>query len=228
MFLAAFIMGIAGSLHCAGMCSPLAFAVFNLKSPAITNRLLYNLGRISMYGVLGAITAAIGYILPLSKFQNLLSVILGLGLIIMAVVGMTGIRIPLLSNVLIRFSGFLKTTFSKYISYKSSGAILLLGALNGLLPCGLTFLALSFCIALTTPVQGFVCMFVFGLGTLPVMLGIVSIMDIVKNKMKWNIHRVTTALMMLSGILLILRIFFIHLPDGHAHDLDLVDIVICR
>lgn len=181
-----------------------------------------------MYGVLGAITATIGYIFPLSKFQNLLSIILGLGLIIMAVMGMTRIKIRFLSRVVMRFSGILKSKFSKYISYKKPGAMLLLGVLNGLLPCGLTFLSLSFCIVLTTPIQGFAYMFVFGLGTLPVMLGIVSIMDIVKNKMKWNVGRVTTTLMIFAGVLLIVRIFLVHLTEGHSHELDLVDIVICR
>ena len=228
MFLAAFIMGIAGSLHCAGMCSPLAFAVVNLRSPAIANRVLYNFGRISMYGVLGAFTATIGYIFPLENVQNLLSVSLGSVLILMGAVGMTGIKIPVLSNMFIRFSGILKTTFSKYIRDKSWGAILLLGGLNGLLPCGLTFLALSFCMTLSTPVEGFAYMFIFGVGTLPVMLGLVSILDILKNKMHWNIHRVTTGLLIVAGIFLIARIFLIHLPDGHSHEFDFVDIVICR
>jgi uncharacterized protein len=228
MFLTALIMGLAGSLHCAGMCSPLAFAVINLKSPALKNRILYNAGRITTYGISGAIVAAIGYVLPLSKYQNLLSVILGSSLIIMALVGITGTRIPVITNALIRFTGILKSYFSKYINHKSPGAMLLLGSLNGLLPCGLTFLALSFCITLTNPLEGFIYMFVFGVGTLPVMLGLVSILDIVKNKMNWNISKVTTGLIMLSGILLIARVFIMHIPDGNAHELNLVDIVICR
>lgn len=221
-------MGIAGSLHCAGMCSPLAFAVSNMRSPAMANRILYNIGRITVYGILGVITASIGYILPLSKFQNLLSVVFGFVLIVMAIIGITGIRIPFVSSALIKFSGMLKTAFSKYLGNKSLGATLFLGALNGLLPCGLTFLALSFCITLTTPLEGFAYMLVFGLGTLPVMLGLVSVMDIIKNKMNWNISKVTLGLMMLSGALLIARVFLVHIPDGHAHELDLVDIVICR
>lgn len=221
-------MGMAGSLHCAGMCSPLAFAVTNLRSPAMTNRILYNLGRITMYGVLGAITGAIGYFSPFSKYQNILSIILGSVLIIMAIIGITGTRVPIITNLLVRLTGILKASFSKYIGHKRTGTLLLLGALNGLLPCGLTFLALSFCITLTVPLEGFIYMFVFGAGTLPVMLGLVSIADIVRNKMHWQINKVTTGLMILSGILLIARVFLVHLPDGHAHEMNLVDIVICR
>jgi sulfite exporter TauE/SafE len=228
MLLTALIMGIAGSLHCAGMCSPLAFAVTNLRSPAIKNRILYNAARITTYGILGTIAATIGYVLPLSKYQNLLSIILGSSLIIMALIGITGTRIPVITNALIRFTGILKSYFSKYISHKGPGAMLLLGSLNGLLPCGLTFLALSLCITLTNPLEGFIYMFVFGVGTLPVMLGLVSILDIIKNRMNWNISKVTVGLMMLSGILLIARVFIMLLPDGNTHELDLVDIVICR
>jgi sulfite exporter TauE/SafE len=190
--------------------------------------MLYNLGRISMYGILGAVTAVLGYALPLSAYQNLFSVILGSSLILMALLGVTGTRIPVVTNALVRFTGLLRAAFSKYIGRKGAGTMLFLGALNGLLPCGLTFLALSFCITLTTPTEGFAYMFTFGVGTLPVMLGLVSIADIMKNKIHWDINRVTTGLMMLSGILLIARVFLIHLPDGHAHEFNLVDIVICR
>lgn len=228
MLLTAFLMGIAGSLHCAGMCSPLAFAVTNFNSPAMTNRLLYNFGRIATYGVLGAITAAIGNIIPFSKYQDLLSVMLGSALIVMAVVGVTGARIPLITNAVVRLTSTLKMMFSKIIPHKGKGALLFLGALNGLLPCGLTLLALTFCITLNAPFEGFVYMLAFGSGTLPVMLGLVSIADMVRNKLHWDIHKVTTGLMIISGLLLIARVFLVHLPDGHTHDIDFIEIVICR
>jgi sulfite exporter TauE/SafE len=228
MILTALIMGIAGSLHCAGMCSPLAMTVTSMKSPGFANRILYNLGRIIMYGILGLIVGTIGYMLPISEFQNLLSIVLGILLIVLALVGITGIRIPYISQGLTAFILFLKKAFSVFLSRKGSAAMLVLGSLNGLLPCGLTFLALSFCISLSTPLEGFLYMFVFGMGTLPVMLGIVSVASFIRNKTNWNTKTVATGLMMLSGMLLIARVFMVHLPDGHSHELDLVDIVICR
>ena len=221
-------MGVAGSLHCAGMCSPLVMTVTNRRSSGISNRLLYNLGRITTYGVLGAIVATIGYVLPLSGFQNLLSLTLGLTLIALALVGTTGVRIPVLTAALARLMGVLKKAFSKILYQKNPGSLLLLGSLNGLLPCGLTLLALSFCITLQTPAEGFVYMFIFGIGTLPIMLGFVSVIGFVKTRLNWNIKAVTTGLMVLSGVLLIARVFLIHHPEGHTHELDLVDIVICR
>jgi sulfite exporter TauE/SafE len=226
MFLAAFIMGLAGSLHCAGMCSPLAMTVTSMTRSVFVNRILYNVGRVATYGLLGAIAAAAGYMIPLGKFQNALSISFGMMFIVMAAVGVTGIRIPFITNSLTRFTGFVKNVFSKFIHRKHYGTQLLLGAVNGLLPCGLTFLALSFCITLPSPIDGIIYMLWFGAGTLPVMLGLISIVDLIKNKLHWNMKHVTTGLMVLSGILLIARVFLLH-PSAHRVH-DVVEITTCR
>lgn len=228
MFLSALIMGFAGSLHCAGMCSPLAMTVTNMSRSVLSNRIFYNLGRITTYGLLGATVATIGYIIPISAFQNVLSFILGITLIVLAVIGITGVRIPLVTNALAKFTVLLKNGFGKFIHRKNYAALLMLGALNGFLPCGLTFLALSFCITLSAPAQGFTYMFLFGVGTLPVMLGLVSIVGLIKNKLQWNVKHLTAGLMILSGVLLIVRVFLLHGHAVHDHATDLVDIVICR
>ncbi len=227
MWLTAVVMGLAGSLHCAGMCSPLAITVTSMKGPAISNRIVYNLGRITMYGLMGAVVAVSGFILPLSKYQNLLSVLLGLVLIVMAAAGITGVRIPFFTSVLTRFTSTLKIQFAKFLQQKNSLSLLVLGALNGVLPCGLTFLALTFCLTLATPAEGFAYMFLFGIGTLPVMLGFVSIGGFITRKLHWNIKNITTGLMIISGILLIARVFLVHSPEGHETH-DLVDVIICR
>jgi uncharacterized protein len=227
MLVTAFIMGLAGSLHCAGMCSPLAVAITNTNTGALKNRILYNFGRMSMYGILGGIVAAIGYVLPIKDFQNVLSIVLGMTLIVMATTGITGIAIPFVTKTVINFSATLKTIFSRFIQHKTPGALLLLGALNGLLPCGLTVIALSFCLTFTTPVAGFAFMFTFGIGTLPVMLGLVSVFGMITNRSHWNVKRITTGLLAISGVILIARVFLIHVHEVHQHA-DVVDIIICR
>jgi uncharacterized protein len=228
MLLTALIMGVAGSLHCAGMCSPLAMAIASKSPGAMTNRILYNLGRISMYGLLGAIVATIGYIFPFGKFQNALSLTLGVSLLMMAALGTTAVRIPFFTEPVIKFTVALRKMFGTFIQSKTRGTLVLLGALNGLLPCGLTFLALSFCLTLSTPLEGFAYMFTFGIGTLPVMLGLVSVVGLITNRLKWNIKGVTTGLMVISGLLLIARVFVVYLPEGYEGHAHFVDIVICR
>ncbi|HEY0656519.1 MAG TPA: sulfite exporter TauE/SafE family protein [Chryseosolibacter sp.] len=227
MLAAALIMGFAGSLHCAGMCSPLALAVTNMKSKAFANRILYNAGRISMYGLLGALFASIGYIFPINNFQTALSLGLGLVMIVLAVLGMTDVKVPFVAATMARVTAALKNVFSRFLTKKNPAAMIVLGSINGLLPCGLTFLALSFCVTLHSPLSGFAYMFTFGLGTLPVMLGLISILNVVTMKLKWDVKTVTTGLMALSGILLIARVFLVHAPEAHGHS-PIVDIVICR
>jgi sulfite exporter TauE/SafE len=146
----------------------------------------------------------------------------------MAAMGTTGVRIPYFTSVVIKFTNLLKTVFARTLHRKNTASLLLLGSLNGFLPCGLTFLALSFCVTLPTPIEGFAFMFTFGIGTLPIMLGLVSIVALIKNKMNWNVKHLTTGLMLLSGIILIARVFVVHELGGPEHDLNAVDIVICR
>ncbi len=74
MLITALIMGFAGSLHCAGMCSPLVMAMTSMKRGALINKLIYNSGRILTYGFFGALVSSVGAILPLSKYQNLFSI----------------------------------------------------------------------------------------------------------------------------------------------------------
>jgi sulfite exporter TauE/SafE len=72
----AIVLGLAGSLHCAGMCSPLAMAV-TAKKPFVINKVVYNSGRILIYGLLGALAAAFGSLFSLTAYQSVLSFLMG-------------------------------------------------------------------------------------------------------------------------------------------------------
>lgn len=226
MWAAAFILGLAGSLHCAGMCSPLVMTVTRFTPHAMVNRVLYNLGRISMYGLMGAVVSLIGMALPISKYQNIISIVLGIFLLMIGVIGITSVRIPLFANVINRFTGFIKNKFTPLINKKKYGSMMLMGALNGLLPCGLTYIALALCVAMPNPVDGFLSMFIFGIGTLPVMLGLVSVLSLFAKRLP--LANVSRGLLIVSGLLLVLRVFLFHSTEGHEAHRSLVEIVICR
>ncbi len=225
----ALIIGFVGSLHCLGMCSPLAMAVTNMSPSIFINRLLYNLGRILMYGLLGAVVALVGTIsLPLIKFQNLLSILLGISLLIIGLTGLSAIRIPFVTKALGAFSIFLKRVFATFLQRKGYGATFFLGSINGILPCGLSFLALTYCITLTGPVDGFLFMLLFGAGTLPVMLGFTTVFHWIGKTFRVNMSSLTAATLVVSGILLVARVFIIHLPHANSIQEGVVDIVLCR
>jgi sulfite exporter TauE/SafE len=230
MIITALVMGFAGSLHCVGMCSPLAMTVSNLNPAATLNRFIYNLGRILTYGLLGALVGGAGWALPLSDFQNILSLVLGIGLLVFAVMGITNLHIPVLTTAIQKLTGLLKSAFGKFLQQKNYISIFILGTLNGLLPCGLTFLALTYCLTLGSISNGFYFMLLFGIGTLPVMLGLTAIFQYLVKRFNLSFRKVTTTVLFLSGCLLIARVFIAHNHDAHRVDIEhtTTEITICR
>ena len=227
MLVTALVMGFAGSLHCIGMCSPLAMAVTTMNQRILLNKLLYNTGRILTYGIFGAMVSSLNILLPLSDFQNLISLVLGIILLVIGITGISRVKVPIVSAGLGRLSIFLKIQFAKFYKRNGYWSTLILGILNGLLPCGLTFIALTYCITLNGPLEGFVFMFLFGAGTLPAMFGLPSFLHILMIKLNWKLNQVTTILMIASGCLLVARVFFI--AYTHADSMqDGIDIVLCR
>ncbi len=214
MLLTAFFLGLAGSLHCVGMCSPLIMAVTSQK-PIIARKLLYNTGRIFTYGVLGSSAATVGMFIQLTAYQQILSFLIGGILLLIGIGGISGVKIPFVSTYIIHFTSWLKRKFGSVLQRKNSWSSVILGMLNGLLPCGLTYLALAYCLSFSTWWEGFVFMFFFGLGTWPVMLGVTSLLGLSPIFFKHHIGRATTILFVLSGCLLIGRAIFTH---DHAND----------
>ena len=221
MLTTALILGFAGSLHCAGMCSPLAFAV--TSKSGFLNKILYNLGRILMYCILGAIVSSIGVVLP-AYVQYAISITLGVSLLFIALTG-SNFKIPGLTP-LIRFTSFIKDQFSKFLQQKRYGSVFAMGLLNGILPCGLTFLALTACITLNGPLGGFIFMAAFGVGTLPVMLGLVSVIPFFAKHFKFNVAKLSVAMQLAAGCLLIVRILLVD-PSAHLPAIGVDQITIC-
>lgn len=226
MLVTALIMGFAGSIHCMGMCSPLAIAVTHMTPGIFLNKLIYNLGRILMYSLFGAVVSLAGKVLPISGYQNLISLTLGVILLMVGVSGLS-IKLPLVAHGLQQLSMFLKKQFAHFLQQKNYRSVFILGLFNGMLPCGLTFLALTFCLALTGPLEGFIFMMLFGMGTLPAMFGLPILWSAALKKLKWNLNKVTTVLLIASGGLLIARVFLV--AASHAHSVsEGIDIVLCR
>lgn len=228
MWLTALMIGFAGSLHCLGMCSPLVLAVTSMKPSALLNRTVYNAGRIATYASMGAVVAGIGMALPLHRFQNIISIVLGVILLLIGSGGLKGVTIPGITSLMQRVAQRLKKIFADCLKKKNRGAIFLMGTLNGLLPCGLTFLALSWCLTLRGPLDGFNFMLLFGAGTLPVMLGFAGALPLLIKRFHWSVPRLTTSMLILSGCILIARVFIVHIPHTAAEEGTLLDVILCQ
>ncbi len=228
MWYTALLIGLTGSLHCAGMCSPLLMAVTNLTPAVALNRVLYNGGRILTYGLLGAAASSAGSFFPVARYQNILSITFGIILILAAILRIDRFNIPVLMKGASMITAWVKSKFAFFLARKSSPAIFLMGMLNGFLPCGMTLLALGYCMMLNGPVDGFNFMLLFGAGTLPVMLGLAPVILLGIKKFNLSIQTATTSLMILAGVILIARIFIHAGIEASHHNGEMIDIVLCR
>ena len=214
---AAFVLGIGGSIHCIGMCTPLVVAVTSTRSgTAWRKKLVYNIGRIFTYAVLGGLVGWLGNALNWTEYQDLISILLGLLLILVAVAGTGYFQIPMISSAVNQLTLALKKQFSRFLSFGGMVAMFLTGTINGLLPCGLTYLALTSCLAVASPLEGTLYMMIFGAGTLGVMFGLSGVVTSIIQRTRFNVQAITTALLLVAGVLLITRAALNH-AEHTAH-----------
>jgi uncharacterized protein len=202
-----FLIGLAGSLHCIGMCGPLSSVVTNGGRKPLLKKLYYNTGRIVTYGLLGAIISFMGGITALFGIQSWASWIVGISMLL---IGLTGFRIPtpgFIARPLAALSGILKARVAVLLNMKSSYGVIAMGMINGLLPCGMTWVALAYCVTLQWPLDGFISMTMFGLGTVPAMIGFPTLVSQLTTRFHVSFRSVQTMLLIVSGCLLIARTF---------------------
>jgi len=223
----AFIMGLAGSLHCIGMCGPLALSLpvsHNNNLSRVSGGLIYNSGRILSYTSMGLIFGSLGNLIIATKWQSSLSI--GLGIIILLYL--------LFPKKYFHFSTattlgkafmLLRQQLGKLFQSKKFSSLLFIGMLNGFLPCGLVYLALTSSIISASPTNGGMFMLFFGLGTFPMMFATVLMGNYLNLSLRQKIHKAVPALLFLMAVLLILRGMNLGIPfispelgAGHHHE----------
>jgi sulfite exporter TauE/SafE len=204
------MLGLAGSLHCAAMCGALALLVpvtGATASQRVFSRLTYNVGRLLTYAVLGAFFGLFGKAFAIAGLQRWLSIVVG-ALIIFGFVVSTR---PVIAGPLTQVVSWLKTKFGTLLRKRTLASIAGLGLLNGLLPCGLVYVACAGS-ATTGNVFGAVkYMIAFGLGTLPMLLAI-GIGGTSMNLSSVRLNRVVPTVAVIAGMLLILRGLALGIP----------------
>lgn len=208
LLISALSIGFLGSFHCIGMCGALALSlpIQHLEGAKKTiGIILYNLGRVCTYALLGLLFGALGSSFEFFGWQQILSIVAGIVLLLMAILQFSGQRKqtplwlekywnkPIISKIAPLFqSKKLINTFN-------------IGLLNGLLPCGLVYIAIAGALATSHLFSGMLFMAFFGLGTLPAMMAI----GITGNKIGYNfrnfIKKSTPYIIAVMGVLLVLR-----------------------
>ena len=208
MIYAALLLGLAGSLHCLGMCGPLALALpgGNRRwGTLFLSRMLYNAGRIFTYTIIGLVMGALGHFVMFAGFQQVLSLVIGACL--------------LLALLFYRHAGFLQHLVggvqkhvARLLQIQHPGVLLPIGFLNGLLPCGLVYAAAAASVVQGGVLAGGMFMFVFGLGTLPMMLAVSLAPRIFgMHRLPWAQKALPVALLV-TGSLLLLRGMGLDIP----------------
>lgn len=213
MLFTAFTFGLLGSLHCIGMCGPLALALpFGQERGRVGRLLLYNAGRITTYATLGALMGFLGKGVFLVGLQSWLTLILGA---LLVAIGLFSVQVelkiwssPLLSSFYVR----LKSAFARLVNKTGLSAIFSLGMLNGLLPCGLVYLALAGALTTASWQSGVFYMMAFGLGTLPLLLAVTLLGQMSGLKIQKYLRKAYPVVLTLMGGFLIWRALQFQLP----------------
>lgn len=206
-----FLTGLLGSLgHCLGMCGPLVLMVGSQFAEvswytALPRYLLYHAARITVYAILGAILGFLGSILGLdggfSLIGSAVSFIIGIGIILFGL-GYLG-WLPLG-----RFEGtgaWVSRKMKQAMKKGGFSGLISLGALNGLLPCGLVSSALLASIAAGSPFKSALSMAAFGAGTIPVLVVLGLGGGFISGHVRKVMSRIAGVLIILVGVQLILR-----------------------
>lgn len=199
--------GLVGSLHCVGMCGPIALALpvggFSLLK-ATWARLLYNLGRISTYSVLGYLVGYFGEQIFAAGFQQQLSIGLGVFLLISA------FKTKLIQlRPVERFVMYTKAKMGKFLGIKTLKGIFMLGVLNGMLPCGMIYVALAGATTTASPLEGTIYMALFGLGTSPAMFLIGVLPSFFNLSFRQKVQKIVPIYSLLLALFLIARGIYI-------------------
>jgi len=208
MLVSAFILGLLGSFHCVGMCGPIAFMLPVDRSNTvkkITQIAIYHFGRLLAYSIIGLIFGLIGKSLYIFGFQQQLSIIIGVLMILVVLIPQQNFNKYNFSKPIYRLISKVKTALGSAMKKKTMDTFLTIGFLNGFLPCGLVYMALFAAIAGGNAINGSLYMAVFGLGTIPLMTTAIYFSQFLKGKARQRIQKAIPVFVILIGALFILR-----------------------
>ncbi|MEO6498544.1 MAG: sulfite exporter TauE/SafE family protein [Mucilaginibacter sp.] len=208
----AFVIGLFGSVHCIGMCGPLAFAIpFTGRSRwlLVWDKFIYQLGRIASYIFLGLVMGVVGKQLWLSGLQQGVSILSGV-LIIMA----ASSRLFKMSFLKSGIAAGWSSPFNRFLVYavKHRAGHLFIGMLNGFLPCGFVYLALVGAVNTGSVLSSAQYMFWFGTGTLPLMLAATLGAGLFTAATRLRMNKVVPYFMLFLGVWFVLRGLTLDIP----------------
>ena len=204
---AALVFGFLTGFHCIGMCGPIAVAL-PLKSNTwysrVSSAVIYNFGRTVTYSIMGLIFGLVGQGLMIAGLQQWLSIVIGSVMIL-------SVFFPLLFNSMAAKSPLfplvnkVKSNLGLLFGKKTYSSLFLIGLLNGLLPCGPVYVAIGLSLAAGSAVNGMFYMALFGLGTIPIMLGLNLLGNFVTAPVRKYMRKAVPVFIVLMGVWFIFK-----------------------
>lgn len=208
LIIAAISLGLLGSFHCIGMCGPIALALpVHQYSPLkkYVGIFLYNLGRVSTYTFLGLIFGLLGQSFFLGGFQQVLSIVIGVLLLLSVILTNTKWFSSNNFGFIYSFINSVKMQLGNLFNKKGLHFLFFIGLMNGLLPCGLVYLGIAGAIASGHYIKGAEFMFYFGLGTVPIMYAVAFLGQFITLKYRNHIRHAMPFVVSIMAVMLIVR-----------------------
>lgn len=210
-----FLLGLLGSLHCVGMCGPIVIALSSSKTDPVTfflGRLSYSLGRIITYSFLGVIAGLIGMGLSLAGAQRWVSLVLGILILVSLFLPKRLTNFMYQNRLYAKLMDLIKVIWKKLTGSHSLGALLVIGILNGFLPCGFVWIALAGAIATGGVLNSSLYMAAFGLGTVPILVATSYAGNLLTMKFRHSMSKLIPVGIAVLGILFVLRGLSLGIP----------------
>ena len=215
---AGFILGFVGSAHCIGMCGPIALSMYRSDDPLsgqLVKAIMYNTGRMTTYASLGLLFGMLGSGIKLTGYQDILSIVLGLGILLYIVVPKLNIGYRQ-SSLYSSFFSSIHHQIANLFKKQTIGSTFLIGILNGLLPCGFVMIGIMTSLVTPSPLHSMWYMMLFGLGTLPAMLAMNMAPALISPKLRSKIRPYTQYFAVFIALFLIYRGFMVgDMTDMH-------------
>ena len=208
VLISGFTLGAAGSLHCVGMCGPLSMAlpVHHLTPlQKFLSLFLYQCGRIITYAAMGLLFGLAGRRIYITGYQQWFSI--GMGALVLASALVYFIRRRSFHLLLPgRLYGMVQSVIVRLLKSSTGPAgFVALGMANGLLPCGMVYIALATTLSLPGVSESVGFMAMFGAGTLPAMMLVAYASQVIRMEARMMLRKATPFFVMTMGLLLILR-----------------------
>lgn len=186
-----FLTGILTSIHCISMCGAINLLASQQSFKSIKRPILYNIGRILSYSIIGGIVGSIGSVLTVNEQISGFFIIIVSFLMFLMALQMLGIL------------KFKKFQLFRYRTHSNNSFVI--GLFNGLMPCGPLQAMQLYALQTASFIKGFLAMFLFGLGTVPLMLTAGLILNLVKGKTKIIMNKIASALILILSIMMLNR-----------------------